>query len=107
MKNINLVDLPNFHGLSTEDPNTFLFEFEVVCQTYDHLVYVQNLKPFPSTLKDSSLGWFMNLEDNSVVSLEKMKETFMDKYRDYCKSKTTRDEIFRMEQGENESLEYF
>jgi hypothetical protein len=29
IKNINLATLPNFHGLSSEDPNTFTFELEV------------------------------------------------------------------------------
>ena len=31
MKNISPSVLPNFHGLRNEDPETFLFEFEVVC----------------------------------------------------------------------------
>jgi hypothetical protein len=47
----------------------------------------------------------MSLEGNNITSWEKMKQTFIDKYRDYCKAKDTRDEIFRMVQGENESLE--
>jgi len=31
MKNISPSALPHFHGLTTEDPDTFLFEFYVVC----------------------------------------------------------------------------
>lgn len=38
MKNISPSVLPNFHGLKCEDPKTFLFEFEVLCRTYDYLV---------------------------------------------------------------------
>ena len=34
-----------------------------------------------------------------------MKQTFLEKYRDYGKTKDMRDEIFRMLQGENEFLE--
>ena len=49
MKNISPSVLPNFHGLRTEDPETFLFEFEVVCRTYDYLDDSQKLKLFPST----------------------------------------------------------
>jgi hypothetical protein len=30
-KPIPLAALPNFHGLVSEDPNTFLFEFDIVC----------------------------------------------------------------------------
>jgi hypothetical protein len=45
------------------------------------------------------------LEGNNIKSWEQMKQTFIEKYRDYCKAMDTRDEIFRMIQGENESLE--
>ena len=55
MKNISPSVLPNFHGLRTEDPETFLFEFEVVCRTYDYLDDTQKLKLFPSTLKGQAL----------------------------------------------------
>ena len=33
MKNIIHATLPNFHGITTEDPYTFLFEFDVVNRT--------------------------------------------------------------------------
>ena len=107
IKNINPTALPNFRGLSTEDPDTFLFEFEVVCRTYDYPADSQNLKLFPSTLKGSSLRWFMILQYNNVVSWEHTKYTFMEKYRDYCKAKDSSDGIFKVVQGENESLEHF
>ena len=35
------------------------------------------------------------------------EDTFIGKYRDYCKARETRDEIFMMVQGENESQEYY
>ena len=28
--------LPNFNGLTNEDPDTFLFEFEILCRGYDY-----------------------------------------------------------------------
>ena len=31
MKNISSFALPHFHGLTIEDPDTFLFEFVVIC----------------------------------------------------------------------------
>lgn len=37
MKNISPPVLPNFYGLQSEDPETFLFEFEVLCRTFDYL----------------------------------------------------------------------
>ena len=59
MKNISPYILPNFHGLRNEDPETFIFEFEVLCRSYDYLHDAQKLKLFPTTLKDATLKWFM------------------------------------------------
>jgi hypothetical protein len=51
MKNIPHSTLPNFHGLSKEDLDTFLFEFDVLCRSYDYVSDAQKLKLFPTTLK--------------------------------------------------------
>ena len=51
MKNIPLTALPNFHGLTTEDLDEFLFEFDILCRSYDYTTPIQQLKLFPSTLK--------------------------------------------------------
>jgi hypothetical protein len=40
MKNIPLSDMPNFHGLSTEDPDEFMFEFDILCRSYDYTTTV-------------------------------------------------------------------
>ena len=37
MKNISPSVLPNFYGLKSEDTETFLFEFEVLCRMYDYM----------------------------------------------------------------------
>jgi hypothetical protein len=34
MKNIHPSVLPNFKGMRSEDPETFLFEFEIICRSY-------------------------------------------------------------------------
>ena len=94
MKKNDPTTLPNFHGLIIEDLDIFLFKFEIVCRTYDYHLDAQKLKLFPSTLKDSSLKWFMSLEGNIIESSEKMKQTFIEKYKDYCKARNIRDEIF-------------
>jgi len=60
MKNISLVSLSDFHGLTTKYPNTFMFEFVVVCRTYDCSYDEENLKLFPSTQKDAALCWFIS-----------------------------------------------
>jgi len=46
MKNISPSALPHFHSLTTEDPGTFLFEFFVICQTYDYAEDEKKLKLF-------------------------------------------------------------
>ena len=36
MNNISPSALRHFHGLTTEGPDTFLFEFAIICRTYDY-----------------------------------------------------------------------
>ena len=105
MKNISPSALPHFHGLTTEYPNTFLFEFVVICRTYNYAKYEQKLKLFPSTLMDAALCWFMGLPGNSITTWAQMQQAFNNKYRDYCRSKETKEEIFRMTISSDESLE--
>ena len=47
--------LPKFHGLENEDPDTFLFEFEVLCIGYDYCTNNKRLKLFSLTLKVAAL----------------------------------------------------
>ena len=68
MKNISPSPLPHVHGLTTEDLDTFMFEFVVLCRTYDYTEDEQKLKLFPSTLKDAALRWFMGLPGNSITT---------------------------------------
>jgi hypothetical protein len=105
MKNIPLSALPTFYGKSSEDPDTFLFEFDILCRSYNYLQDAQKLKLFPATLKDSALRWFMGLGESSIRSWEDMKAIFLKKYQDYCKSKDSRNDIFKIQQLEDESLE--
>ena len=105
MKNISPSVLPNFHGVRNEDPKTFLFTFEVVCRNYDYLEDSQKLKMFPSTLKGAALKWFMGLLPQSVRTWNDMKQTFLDRYLDYCMPTNHKDEVFKMVQREDENLE--
>jgi len=47
--------LPNFHGLANEDPDIFLFEFEVLCRGCNYCTNDQRLKVFLLTLKGAAL----------------------------------------------------
>ena len=60
---------------------------------------------FPSTLKDATLCWFMCLPGDSITTWAQMQQAFKNKHRDYCRSKDTKEVIFRMTMGQDESLE--
>ena len=64
MKNIPPSFLLKFHGLRSEDSETFLFEFEIVCRSYSYLLNTQKLRLFPATLKDRALKWSITLGTN-------------------------------------------
>ena len=51
MKNNNPSILPTFHGMTVEDLDAFLFEFDILCRSYNYVDDAQKLKLFPSTLK--------------------------------------------------------
>jgi hypothetical protein len=99
MKNINPSALPHFHGLLSKYPDTLLFEFAIICRTYDYTTDEHKLKLLPSTLKNSTLRWFMSLEGNTITNWYQMENTFNEIYRDYCRARGIRDGIFRMTQG--------
>ena len=44
MKNIPPSALLHFHGMTSEDPNSFLFEFDILCHSYNYIRDAQNLK---------------------------------------------------------------
>jgi hypothetical protein len=54
------------------------------------------LNLFTSTLKGSSLRWFMGLGGGTIKSWDEMKQSFLTKYKDYCRTKDLKDEIFKM-----------
>ena len=100
MKNIPASSLPTFYGKSTEDPDTFLFEFDILCRSYNYLQDAQKLKLFPDTLKDAALRWFMGLGESTIRTWEEMKSAFLRKYRDYCGLGDSQNDIFKMQQHE-------
>jgi hypothetical protein len=67
MKNIPPSTLPNYNGLANENPNTFLFEVDVLCRSYNYVSDAQNLKLSPTTLRNATFHWFMGLSGNSIV----------------------------------------
>ena len=49
----------------------------------------------------------MSLGDHSITSWDEMRKIFLRKYQAYCTSKDLKDDIFRMSQQEDESLEEY
>ena len=94
MKNIPPYFLPNFHGMRSEDPETFLFEFEILYRYYGYLLNNQKLRLFPATLKDIALKRLMILGTNKIRSWNDMQKIFIEKYKDH----DLRGEIFRISQ---------
>jgi hypothetical protein len=82
----------------------FLLEFDILCRRSNYLQDAQKLKPFLATLEDFSLRWFMGLGESSIRSSKDMKAIFIKKYQDYCKSKDSRNDIFKIQQLEDKSL---
>ena len=105
MKNIPASSLPTFYGKNNEELDTFLFEFDILYRSYNYLQDAHKLKRFPTTLKDSALRWFMGLGEYSIRTWEDMKTTFLQKYQEYCKPRDSRNDIFKIQQLEDESLE--
>ena len=52
LKNIPPTALPKFYCLASEDPDTFLFEFDILCHSFDYNNDAHKLKLFPATLKE-------------------------------------------------------
>lgn len=65
----------------------------------------QKLKLFPSTLKGDALKWFMGLVTQYIRRWDDMKQTFLDRYLDYCMPINHKDEVFKMMQKEDENME--
>ena len=107
MKNIPPSVLPNFYGMSTEDPDSFMFEFDILCRTYGYTDDVHKLRLFPATLKAAALKWFMGLGEQTIASWDDMRTVFLKKYQPYCRSRDSREDVFRMTQQEDENLEEY
>lgn len=98
MKNIPPSVLPNFYGMSTEDPDEFVFEFDILCKTYGYTDDTHKIRIFPTTLKSTALKWFMGLGEHTIASWEDMKKIFLKKYQAYYRARDSKEDIFRMSQ---------
>jgi len=58
------------------------------------------MRTFPSTLKETSVRWFMVLDGHGIQTCETMKDHFTKKHGEYWKSRDSRDEMLEMNQYE-------
>lgn len=57
-------------------------------------------------MKNKALRWFMTLGINSIRTWDDMKRVFLEKYKNHYKHHDVRNEVFKMNQKEDENLEY-
>ena len=84
LKNIPPNTLPKFYDLATEDLDTFLFDFDILCLSFDYKTDAHNLKLFLAMLKELALRWFMGLGANAIGTWDEMQTLFLEKYKEYC-----------------------
>ena len=66
MKNIPSTTLTNLNGLASEHLNTFVFEFNFLCRSYNYFIDAHQLTLFLATLKNAKLHWLMGLGGSSI-----------------------------------------
>jgi hypothetical protein len=87
MKNISPFVWPHFHGMVIEDPDAFIFEFDILCRSYEYWNVAHKLKLFPATLKDSVSCWIMGLGGNTIRTWDEMRTDFLRKFQECCKDR--------------------
>jgi len=99
--------LPSFSGLSGEDPNKHLTEFNLVCASMKPTNVTEEqikLRAFPFSLKDGARDWLSYLQPGSVNSWVELKKAFLDKYFPASKLSHLKKEISNVEQLDGENL---
>ncbi|KAM2498829.1 hypothetical protein PS1_041051 [Malus domestica] len=107
LKSSLLHHIPKYHGLSMEDPNRHLNEFEVVCSSMTPVNVDGNIlkmKAFPFSLMDKAKDWLYELAPGTVTSWESMKRAFLEKLFPTSRIILLRKKISGIQQEEGESF---
>ncbi|CAL2229499.1 unnamed protein product [Prunus armeniaca] len=107
LKSSLLHHIPKYHGLSMEDPNKHLKEFEVVCSSMTPINVDGNIlkmKAFPFSLMDKAKDWLYELAPGTVTSWESMKKAFLEKFFPTSRVILLRKKISGIQQGPGESF---
>ncbi|KAM1105929.1 hypothetical protein ACFX2B_002822 [Malus domestica] len=107
LKSSLLHHIPKFHGLSMEDPNKHLKEFEVVCSSMTPVNVDSNIlkmKAFPFSLLEKANDWLYELAPGTVTSWESMKRAFLEKFFPTSRVIRLRKKISGIQQSQGESF---
>ncbi|CAN6716633.1 unnamed protein product [Malus baccata var. baccata] len=99
--------IPKYHGLSMEDPNKHLKEFEVVCSSMTPINVdgsILKMKAFPFSLMEKAKDWLYELAPETVISWESMKRAFLEKFFPTSRVILIRKRISGIQQDEGESF---
>ncbi|XP_068320569.1 uncharacterized protein, partial [Pyrus communis] len=107
LKSSLLHHIPKFHGLSMEDPNKHLKEFEVVCSSMTPVNVdgsILKMKAFPFSLMDKAKDWLYELAPGTVTSWESMKRAFLEKFFPTSRVILLRKKISGIQQNHGETF---
>ncbi|CAN6725257.1 unnamed protein product [Malus baccata var. baccata] len=107
LKSSLLHHIPKFHGLSMEDPNKHLKEFEVVCSSMTPVNVdesILKMKAFPFSLLEKAKDWLYELAPGTVTSWESMKRAFLEKFFPTSRVILLRKRISGIQQNQGESF---
>ncbi|CAN6720960.1 unnamed protein product [Malus baccata var. baccata] len=107
LKSSLLHHIPKYHGLSMEDPNKHLKEFEVVCSSMTPINVdgsILKMKAFPFSLMEKAKDWLYELAPGTVTSWESMKRAFLEKFFPTSRVILLQKRISGIQQEEGESF---
>ncbi|CAN6711979.1 unnamed protein product [Malus baccata var. baccata] len=107
LKSSLLHHIPKFHGLSMEDPNKHLKEFEVVCSSMAPVNVdesILKMKAFPFSLLEKAKDWLYELAPRTIISWESMKRAFLKKFFLTSRVILLRKRISGIQQNQGESF---
>ncbi|KAM2886687.1 hypothetical protein COP2_013742 [Malus domestica] len=107
LKSSLLHHISKYHGLSMEDPNKHLKEFEVVCSSMTPVNVdgsILKMKAFPFSLLEKVKDWLYELAPGTVTSWESMKRAFLEKFFPTSRVILLRKRISGIQQEEGESF---
>ncbi|KAM1203306.1 hypothetical protein ACFX2J_019157 [Malus domestica] len=107
LKSSLLHHIPKYHGLSMEDPNKHLKEFEVLCLSMTPINVDGNIlkmKAFPFSLMDKAKDWLYKLAPRTVTSWESMKRALLEKFFPTSRVILLRKKISGIQQIQGESF---